>query len=437
MSDSQEPLAINGGSSAVTVSEPEGWERPVEEQVDIVTELVREGSLSGAGSGLPAEFEDTFQQFTGAEYCVTLNHGSSALAAAYYAVGVGPGDEVITPTAGYLGAYEGALHLGARPVFCEVDPDTLLADPDDIEDRITERTAAISVTHFNGRVCDMDRLQKISEKYDIPLVVDAAHAHGSYWDGDHVGTVGDVVCFSLQGVAPHGKPLTGGEGGILTTDDREYYERQLAYCHLHRSGLTDELTRDPYAELDAEALGRKWRAHPLALAIATVDFQSLEYRCERRVDYRRRLFSRLDGIPGIRTVDTYEKSASAGFYGGLRVVYQPADLDGLAVDRYVAALQAEGVEVSGPGFAYLEHLRYMFREGFDLWGDDRGPLGVEFCGLPPFEGYSEGDYPVSEALDERVLTLPSYIEPPGDLVDNIATAFKKVAVHAESLSQDQ
>lgn len=71
-------------------------------------------------------------------------------------------------------------------------------------------------------------------------MTDAAHAHGSYWDGEDVRNVGDIVCFSLQGVTPHGKPLTGGEGGILTTNDHEYYERQLAYCHLHRSGFTDE-----------------------------------------------------------------------------------------------------------------------------------------------------------------------------------------------------
>lgn len=434
MTDTAEPLALNGGQPAVTAENPEGWERPVEDQVELVSDLVREGAVSGAGSGLPAEFEETFQKYTDADYCVTVNHGSAALAAAYYAVGVGPGDEVIAPTAGYLGAYEGALHLGARPVFCESDPDTLLADPDDLEARITDRTAAISITHFNGRVCEMDRFQAISEEYDVPLVVDAAHAHGSYWDGEHVATVGDIVCFSLQGIAPYGKPLTGGEGGILTTNDREYYERQLAYCHLHRTGLDDELTMEPYASLDWEALGRKWRAHPLALALATVDFRSLEYRCERRIEYRRRLFAGLDEVPGVRPVDTYDKSDSDGLYGGLRVVYQPDDLGGLPVDRYVEALNEEGVDIDGPGFAYLEHLRYIFREGFDLWGDDRGPLGGEFCGLPPFEGYSEGDFPVTEALDERVLSLPSYIEPPAGYVDEVVLAFEKVAEHHETLT---
>lgn len=168
MNGVQEQLAIHGGQPAVTIDDPEGWERPVDAQVELASELIREGGLSGAGSGLPAEFEQTFKDFSGADYCVTVSQGSSALASVYYTVGVGRGDEVITPTAGYLGAYEGALHLGARPIFCEADPDTLLADPDDIEQRITDCTAAICVTHFNGRVCDMDRLREMSDDHNVP-----------------------------------------------------------------------------------------------------------------------------------------------------------------------------------------------------------------------------------------------------------------------------
>lgn len=123
---------------------------------------------------------------------------------------------------------------------------------------------------------------------------------------------------------------------------------------------------EPYANHDWEGFGRKWRAHPLALALVTVNFRLLGYRCEQRIEYRRQFFSHLDDIPGIRTVNTYEKSDSAGFYAGVRLVYQPDELDGLSADRYVEALQAEGVIIFGPGFAYLEHLRYLFREGFDL-----------------------------------------------------------------------
>lgn len=205
--ETTEELAIAGGDPAVTIKEPEEWERPVQEETELLTELLEDGEISGAGRGLPASFEDDFREYTGAEYCLTVDHGSTALESAFYAVGVGPGDEVITPTAGYIGAYAGALHLGARPVFCEIDPETLLVDPRDVEQRITDRTAAIAVIHWNGRVCDLDALEEISERYDVPIVEDAAHAHASRWNGEHISSIGDIACYSLQGVAPHGKPM--------------------------------------------------------------------------------------------------------------------------------------------------------------------------------------------------------------------------------------
>ena len=419
-------LAIAGGDPAVTIDDPEQWRRPVAEERALVEEVMEEGALSGAGRGLPLEFERTFREYTDAEYCLTVDHGSTALESAFYAVGVGPGDEVITPTVGYIGAYAGALHLGARPVFCEIDPETLLPDPADVEGRITERTAAIAITHWNGRVCDMDAFREVSDRHDVPVVEDAAHAHASKWGGDHIGSVGDIACYSLQGVSPHGKPLSGGEGGIVTTNVREYYERQLSYCHLHRSGVTDELTRDPYDTLDYELLGLKYRAHPLALAIATVGLDSLEYRCSRRLAYRDALFSRLDELPGIRPIRPYESSETDGLYGGLKVVVDPERVE-RTPEEFVEALAAEGAPVRGPGFSYMEHLRTIFREGYDLWGRGRSPIDGEFCGLPPYEGYGPGDFPISEELDERVLTVNSYIEPRDGFVEQVARAFEKVA----------
>lgn len=421
-----ETLAIDGGEPAVTIDDPEGWERPIEAEKRAVNELLEAGAISGAGSGFPLEFEEAFREYSGAEYCVTVDHGSTALESAFYAVGVGPGDEVVTPTVGYIGAYAGALHLGARPVFCEIDPNTLLPDPDDVERRITDRTAAIAVTHWNGRVCDMDALREIGEQHDVPIVEDAAHAHASRWDGEHIGSVGEIACYSLQGVAPHGKPLAGGEGGIVTTNDREFYERHLSYCHLHRSGVNDELTRDPYDRLDYELLGLKYRAHPLALALAKIGLDSLEYRCRQRVAFRDELFERLENLPGVSPIWPYEKSETDGLYGGLKVVLDPEKLD-TTPDRFVAALEAEGAPVRGPGFSYMEHRRTIFREGYDLWGNDRSPIHGEFCGLPPYEGYRVGDFPISEDLDDRVITVLSYIEPEEGFVDQYARAFEKVA----------
>ena len=145
-------LAILGGEPAVTIKNPEQWRREVEEEKKLVCDLIDKGAISGSGTGISKEFEDEFREFIGAKYCLTVSHGSTALASAFYAVGVGPGDEFITPAIGYIGSYEGALHLGARPVFCEIDPKTLLIDPRDAERKITPRTRAINIIHMNGRV---------------------------------------------------------------------------------------------------------------------------------------------------------------------------------------------------------------------------------------------------------------------------------------------
>ncbi|MDW8103639.1 MAG: DegT/DnrJ/EryC1/StrS family aminotransferase [Armatimonadota bacterium] len=427
-----EPLALLGGSPAVSVPVIDRWQPPREEMKRAVCELIDADFLSGSGTGLPKQFEEEFRQYVGAQYCLSVNHGSTALASAFFAVGVGPGDEVITPTLGYLGTYSGALHMGARPVFCDIDPHTLLVDPEDVEKRITARTKAIVPIHLFGNVCEMDALRDISHRYGIPIIEDAAHAHGAEWDGVKIGNLSHLTCFSLQGSPPYGKPVCGGEGGVVTTNHREYYERMLAYCHLHRAGITDELTLPEYRELDSQVLGLKWRAHPLALAIARVTMQSLDYRNARRAEFRQKVFEGLRGMRGIEPVCSYPKARPAGFYGGHPVIYHPEQLHGLSAQRFVQALQAEGVPVS----LYdrkLEHQKTLFRKGFDLWGNGRGPLGGEFFGLPPFQGYREGDFPQAERVVGNILLIHPLIEPPEELAEQVVRAFEKVIAHHEQL----
>lgn len=425
-------LALHGGNPAVSVPVLDHWQPPKEQMKRAVCELIDADFLSGSGTGLPKQFEEEFRQYVGAQYCLAVNHGSTALASAFFAVKVGPGDEFITPTLGYIGTYGGALHMGARPVFCDIDPHTLLADPDDIEKRITPRTRAIVPIHLFGNVCEMDALRDISYRYGIPIIEDAAHAHGAEWDGVKVGNISDLTCFSLQGAPPYGKPICGGEGGLVTTNNREYYERMLVHCHLHRSSITDELTLPEYRELDSQVLGQKWRAHPLALAIARVTMQSLDDRNVKRTEFRQKVFAALQGMPGIEPVCSYPKAKPAGFYAGHPLVYHPEQLHGLPAQRFVEALKAEGVPVSLYG-RKLEHQKIIFRKGFDLWGRGRGPLGGEFFGLPPFVGYKDGDFPQAEKVVGNILHIRPIIEPAEGLVEQIARAFEKVIAHHQDL----
>jgi len=434
-----EKLAILGGRPAVTADTREKWKRPIEEEKKLIYELLEEGDISGAGSGLPKKFEEEFREYVGCEYCLTVDHGSTALASAYYAVGVGPGDEVITPAAGYIGSYAGALHMGARPVFCEMNPKTLLIDPGDVERRITHRTRAINPVHMCGKICDMDALMDIGRRHGVAIVEDAAHAAGCEWDGKKIGNVSDIACFSLQGVNPSGKPVAGGEGGIVCTNNRELYERALIYCHLHRTGVTGELTNPSYKGLDAEVLGLKYRAYPLALAIALVSLKTLPYRMEKAIENREKLFRGLKDIVGVEPVHSYSKAKWHGLYGGWEIIYKPEELSNLPAEKFKAALRAEGVPLRGHAWASGhpgEHLRTIFTKGFDLWGCGRGPLDTRhgFMGLPPFKPYKKGDFPVTEKMAERVITLPAYIEPSEGLIEQFIDAFRKVADnHADLL----
>ena len=426
-------LALLGGTPAVTADTADQWQRPIEEEKAAACELIEQGRLSEAGSGLPKQFEEEFRRFVDCEYCLTVNHGATGLTSALFAVGVGPGDEAIAPAAGYIGFYSGALHLGARPVFADIDARTLLIDPEDVERKITDRTRAIVPIHMNGRVCDMDRLIEIGARHGIPIVQDAAHAHCSEWDGKRIGTVGDLACFSLQGTAPNAKPVAGGEGGIVTTNNRAYYERQLIYCHLHRAGVVEQLTDPAYQDLDSEVLGLKWRAHPIALALARISLSSLTHRNKRMLANRHILFDALRELPGFEPVHTYDKSKAGGFFGGLRVIYHAEELDGLPAGRFMEAMRAEGAPMDGLGIGRLEHLRSIFTKGFDLWGSGRSPLQGEFAGLPPFQPYRKGDFPVAEEMSEKVLRLPAYVEPADGFLDQYIQAFKKITAHCQTL----
>ncbi|MCD6364539.1 MAG: aminotransferase class I/II-fold pyridoxal phosphate-dependent enzyme, partial [Planctomycetes bacterium] len=414
-------LAIKGGPKAVTIDSTEQWKRPVEQEKAEVCKLLDEGAISMAGKGLPKLFEEEFREFIGCKYVLTTSHGHTALASAFFAAGLGAGDEFIHPTIGYLGSYAGALHSGATPVFCEADPDTLLADPADIKKRITPRTRVISPVHHHGRVCDMDALLSICEKHNIVLVEDAAHAHGSEWDGVKIGNMGHIACFSMQGVDPGSKPVTAGEGGIVATNDQELYERALIYCHLHRGGALAELTNPLYKQLDNELLGWKWRAHPLAIAVARLSLESLPHRLERFAASRDELYELIKDVPGIKMCRNLPKAKGVELYAGLNFIYDPRQLDGLDIATFAEALEAEGVPIR-KAKPHLEHLRSLFtRDMSGLWG--AGHVGPANVALPR---YKQGDLPISEEIADRVMAAPGWIEPADGLIKQIADGIKKV-----------
>lgn len=418
-------LAIHGGPRAVTVEPKECWPAPKEEIKALVCRLIDEGVWSKAGAGLALEFENAFRDYLGAGYCLSQHNGTSTLWSAYYALGLGPGDEVLHPGYTWICSISPAIHMGARPVFCEIDPQTLCIDPADLEKRITPRTKVINVVHLYGNVCDMDAIMHISRKHGIPVIEDASHCHGAEWDGRKLGTIGDVGAFSMQGEPPGGKPICGGEAGAVVTNRRELYERILFFCHLNRAGVAAEFTDETFHAMAPTNLGLKFRAHPWALAACLVMLGSLDERNAKRAAYRHKIERGLEEIEGITPLRQYPKARPAGFYGGMHMIYHPEELGGLSADAFVAALRAEGVAMTQRGFE-LTHRLKLFAEGYDLYGKG-GPLAGDYAGYPA------GSLPVTEEVHPRILVMPTYIEENPGYSDQVLEALKKVTARYRDL----
>ncbi len=161
------------------------------------------------------EFENLLSQFFSRQ-AVCVNTGTSALHLALQALGLGPGDEVLVQSITYVASFQAISATGARPIPCEVDPDTITIDVEDAEKRLTERTKVIMPVHYAGGMGALDEIYKLARKNGLRVVEDACHAFGSYYKGEKVGSFGDISCFSFDGI----KNITAGEGGAVVTDDK-------------------------------------------------------------------------------------------------------------------------------------------------------------------------------------------------------------------------
>lgn len=214
-----ERLALLGGHPIWT----EGW--PAWPQFDSGTAeriadtlASKRWAVSGNWTGEPArdvQLAEQFAAFTGARWCVPVDHGSSALLAALHALGVGPGDEVIVPGLTWVACASVVARAGAVPVLVDVDPRTQCIDPEAVKDAIGPATAAILVVHLYSAMAEMDELSAIAARHGLPLIEDAAQAYGATWRGRGAGSLGTVGTFSAQ----QGKTLTSGEGGLFVTTD--------------------------------------------------------------------------------------------------------------------------------------------------------------------------------------------------------------------------
>lgn len=190
-----------------------------EERAGLIRAL-EQGQWWRMGGREVATFEEEFAAYHGTPHALAVTNGTHALELALQVLGVGPGTEVVVPAFTFISSSQAAQRLGAVAVPVDIDPGTFNIDPSAAADAITPRTAAIMPVHMAGQMCDMDALGKLSADSGVPLIQDAAHAHGAEWAGKKVGELGSIAAFSFQ----NGKLMTAGEGGLVTFVDAEQRE---------------------------------------------------------------------------------------------------------------------------------------------------------------------------------------------------------------------
>lgn len=390
------------------------WSQIGEEEVSLVAEMTRRNELSG-GTPVVREFERAWREWCGSKFAITVINGTASLYSAYFGLGVGPGDEVICPVNTWICSVAPALLLGARPVFCDIDPDSLMLDPEDVRAKITPNTRCVCAVHLWGNVCDMDALLDIGRQYGIPVLEDCSHAHGAKYRGKICGTLGRVGCWSMQG----SKPVSAGEGGVLATDDVDVFERACLVGQVNRIAGID-LVGARYEGLQPLGLGMKFRSHPLGIGIASVQFKRLAELNRRRAGYINAVEAGLSGIPGLRPVKVYPTAERGGFYG-FPVIHEP-DVMGISTDDFLAAVKAQGLTINRSGYPNL-HTLELFAKGFDIFTRDRGPL----CASQGYKGYKPGDFPKAEFAQQRTLFLPVLSDPAPEAAETILKVLRKAA----------
>jgi perosamine synthetase len=227
-------------------------------QHDAVTACLTDGDLS-LPFGATARLEQAVGDYLGVRHVVAHANGTSAMLSALHAVGVGPGDEVICPAYTGWASIAPVWWLGGQVVFCDIDPDDLVLDLDDLLARVTQRTRAVVVPHLWGAAAPVAELVQWARPRGIAVVEDASHVFGTTADGRHLGTIGDVGVFSMQAQ----KALPAGEGGLLVTDCTALHDRSLAVGHYER--LPGTAAHGGYA---GTGLGLNFRISPLNAALA-------------------------------------------------------------------------------------------------------------------------------------------------------------------------
>ena len=266
-----------------------------DEEVEAVARVLKSGWI-GLGPRTK-EFEEQFTQFIGTEYAIGLNSGTAALHLAVIATGIKSGEIITTPVT-FVSTAHVILYANCTPVFADVQEDTLNIDPRDIERKITPKTRAIIPVHYGGHPCDMDEISELAAKHGLYVIEDAAHACGAEYKGKKAGNLGHYGCFSFHAV----KNLATGDGGMITTNDKESYENLTKLRWVGINYNTFQRSTKGYSwHYEVESLGFKDHMNDIIAAIGLVQLKKLSRTNARRREIAARYNEAFKDVDWIET----------------------------------------------------------------------------------------------------------------------------------------
>ena len=409
-----EPLAIHGGTPVRT--QPFGPSHDFgDEDVAALTEVIRSGNL-GRGPKV-SQFEQAFAERHGVKHAISVNSGTSAMHLCVAAINPDPGDEIIVTPWTSGGSIIGALLHNCVPVFADID-ETYTLNPEDVEAKITARTRAIIAVHLFGNPCHMQALREVAQRHNLFLIEDCCQAHFAEYQGQTVGSIGDINGFSFGG-----KHLSAGMGGMVLTNHETLWERGLLFREAALPRSDGPYAGRPYANY---FLGPNYKINDLIAAVLLVQLEKADGYIENKIRTAQHIIEGLADLdiikpqqvrPGDRhtywvlgmTLDTEKLNCSAG--------------------EFAEAVQQEGIPMSGP---YIGSGREgpLYRNPFladqNCYGNSHFPF--DYGREKPVD-YRLVRCPYGEALMERGVNIAMQPSMTGADVEDIVTAIRKVARH--------
>ncbi len=334
-------LAVHGGKPVVAEGLDKPWPPITQDDIDAVVNVLKRGVLWGPTETEVTGLQDEFAEYIGVKHALVVNSGTAALHACVNAIGIEPGDEIITPAYSFWATAQAVLAQNGIPVFVDIENETYSIDPDKIEEKINENTKAIMPVHVHGLTCDMDRINSIAKKYNLKVIEDAAQAAGSEYKGRKAGTLGDIAGFSLNG----SKNLPAGEGGIVTTDDDELFENARSMSMFGEKRFAKGAIR----LYDAQRMGFNYRNNEMSDAFCRSFLKRYDKLQEQRTALAEYLNSELVKIKGVKPLPIPPGYKTSYHLYKVTILPEELGINSLHPKRFrwgvQKALQAEGLDL--------------------------------------------------------------------------------------------